>query len=195
MVSASRHISMNIRTFIGVRVIPDTETLRLIDSIRNELAGEKIRWTHPRNFHITVLFIGDTSPEALVKVKRSMDEITRQIESFSFLISGFGVFRSINHPRVLWLGVRENDGLAKLKSITDRVLLPLLRLEESEKYSPHLTLGRMKSINDSAKLAEVMNRYGNSVKLKVMAEELTFFESLTAPGGAEYRPISSHPLK
>ncbi len=195
MDSVERHIVKNIRTFIAVKVIPDKEAVNLLKDIRHVFRQENILWNKTENFHITILFIGNTPAEMLIPVKKSLDIIAQRTSPFNFFISGIGVFRTINHPRVLWLGVNKSESLNVLKELTDETLLPFLKMEAREKFKPHLTIGRMRRINDQKILEEILKKYKMRNFLNVKVDEIVFYESITTPEGPVYRILSTHPLK
>jgi len=195
MDSVERHIGEKIRTFIAVKVVPDLKAAASLKEIRTELQSENILWNKTENFHITLLFIGSTPVEMLAPVQELLDLVAVQTSPFDFLIAGIGVFRTINHPRVLWLGVNESKALNDLKELTDKTVFPLLKMEAGEQFKPHLTIGRMRRINDLKKLENLIRNYKALDFLKVKVDEITFFESITTPGGPIYKSLSTHPLK
>jgi 2'-5' RNA ligase len=130
----------------------------------------------------------------LMPIKKSLELAAKNTCPFHFFISGIGVFRSIYHPRVLWLGLKDTNGLQDLKAKTDQTLSPILKIDPNEKYHPHLTIGRMKKINDSKLLEKVMNEYQNRDFLKVDVEEIVYYESVLFPEGPVYQILSEHTL-
>ena len=195
MDSVERHIGNNLRTFIAVKVIPDEKAAASLKDIRTTLQTENILWNKTENFHITLLFIGSTPIDMLYPIQESMDFVASQTHPFDFFISGIGVFRTINHPRVLWLGVNESKALKDLKELTDKSLFPLLKMEAREQFKPHLTIGRMRRINDLKNLEALLRNYKTRDFLKVKVQEIIFYESITTSGGPVYRSISNHTLK
>lgn len=192
---AERHTKTPIRTFIAVKVSPDKAAMELLKEIRNALKDENIVWNRIENFHITVLFIGETPLEMIQSIQQPLEKLAERTERFRFKISGLGVFRTINHPRVLWLGCRDTEQLFNLKKFTDEGLLPLLKLNQSENFKPHLTIGRMRKIQDLKLLGEILKKYENQDFLRVKADEIIFYESISTPEGPVYKLISAHPFK
>jgi len=191
---AERHTKKKLRTFIALRVKTDRKTTGILDDIREVFRSENIVWNRKQNFHVTLLFIGDTSPEMLLTVQESIERIAAQTRPFQFHIEGLGIFRTINHPRVLWLGTGNTELLAELKDRTDKALFPVLKIESMEKFKPHLTIGRMRRIIDLKLLKETMQKYDGQVFQKVVVKEIIFYESITTPEGPVYRVLSVHPL-
>ena len=116
------------RTFIAIKVIPDHLFLKKYNLIRNKLKHEDIRWVNPGNYHITLRFLGDTPEGEIVKIKEILDRVVSDIATFNFGIQGIDLFRSIRHPRVLWMGMNNTHALIELKNKIDEFLNPLFNL-------------------------------------------------------------------
>jgi 2'-5' RNA ligase len=101
------------------------------------------RWVPPENMHLTLRFIGDVD-EALA---RDIDDMLADVRapSFSLALKGVGEFGR-KEGRALWAGVTNDDALlhlaAKIESALQRMGLPA----ETRKYSPHVTLARLKDV-------------------------------------------------
>lgn len=166
-----------------------------LKSLRKDFISEQILWNRTDNFHVTLLFIGDTSTEILNSIKESLDKVAQETNPFHFFISGIGVFRKPSHPRVLWLGLRETEQLKALKVNIDEALNPILKSKSTEYFKPHLTIGRIKRIKDIQQLEIILKKYENVDFLEVMVKDLIFYESIITPDGPIYEILSTHPLK
>src|SRR5262245_29255703 len=101
------------------------------------------RWSPVENMHLTLRFIGEVD-EA---VARDIDDMLADIREPTFTVSlkGVGEFGR-KEGRALWAGVAEAQPLqhlaAKVESALQRMGLPA----ETRKYSPHVTLARLKDV-------------------------------------------------
>ena len=182
------------RTFIAIKLNPDIYFTEILNQIRKELSGEFIRWVNVSNYHVTLRFLGDTDAVTAGNVSMELYELAKNLRPFSFDIGNLGVFRSINYPRVIYTGIEDSGNLQEIRHEIDRRLAALLKDEESKKFTPHLTLGRMNKCLDRDKLRQTLNRYRSFHFLKVEVEELIFYESMFNKKGAFYSPLSVHPL-
>ncbi len=195
------------RTFIAIK-IPVTEELnKVINHFHNELEAERIKWVETDNMHISLSFLGDTEEGLISSIANELQTIADSYKCFSFKLTGAGVFppsprlqrtsRNIQHPRVLWLGIieDENNTLMKLgNDIKDR--LELLGFEkEKRKFKAHLTLGRVKSINKKEKLKNLLEKYQNQYFQNVDVQEIIFYESILTAKGPVYKVIRRFKLK
>jgi 2'-5' RNA ligase len=130
------------RLFTGIPV-PDEilETLsRLLDHLRPRA---HLNWTPVYNFHITTKFLGQVAEERLDELKAALVGLGKR-PAIEIAVREIGWFPNPKFPRVLWAGVDGGEGLAQLAADTDAALEPLGFEKEKKKYSPHLTLARIK---------------------------------------------------
>lgn len=163
------------------------------------------RWVRPEGMHVTLKFIGHAvqtgDTEKLDAVRGALAEVhsDRPVE-MSF--RGVGFFPNASRPRVVWCGVQASDNLARLAANIDRVLEPLGISREDRTFMPHLTLARFKPARPDKRSRS--NRFGSEALQSAAAEmadrdfgsaretEFHLFESITKPGGSEYRKLESY---
>jgi RNA 2',3'-cyclic 3'-phosphodiesterase len=195
MQSAEGNILKSKRTFVAIRISMIDYFETMLKSLCKDFISEQILWNRTDNFHVTLFFIGDTSPEILNSIKESLDKVAQETNPFHFFISGIGVFRKLRHPRVLWLGLRETGKLYDLKVSIDEILYPILKSEAREQFKPHLTIGRIKKIKDQEQLEIILKKYENLDFIEVKVKDFIFYESIITPQGPIYEILSIHPLK
>ena len=102
-----------------------------------------------------------------------------------------GCFPNPRRPRVLWVGIGE--GAQSLCAIHDALEIPLLDLgyrREERKYSPHITLGRVKSDRPTEKLASALAQQAGWKSGEIQVRELLVMGSKLTPQGPEYTVLS-----
>lgn len=148
---------MMIRTFIAIK-IPEQELL-IIRHIQNALkkAGGDVKWVNPEKMHLTLKFLGDTDSGLIGKVTQAVQNALKSETAFDVSIRGFGGFPDIKRPRVLWLGIdKGRDALARIAGSIDRELEMAGFTKEKRPFSPHLTLGRVRSLKNIDKIADLL---------------------------------------
>src|SRR5437762_7489150 len=144
-----------VRTFIGVEVGADIRKRTV--ALQQQLArtDPTVKWADPGGMHVTLLFLGDLDELEVLTVCRAVREVAAREPPFPLRVSGVGAFPTPRRPKVLWAGI--TDGAAELKRLYDRLEAKLLDLgcyrKEERGYTPHLTLGRVKSEADGFALA------------------------------------------
>ncbi len=109
-----------------------------------------------------------------------------------------GVFPNPRRPRVIWLGVDEPTGaLSRLHQDVEQAISPLGFPTERRRFSPHLTLGRVKRGRSSAEL-EALGRYATRARVRVGTMEVSavyLMRSDLRPSGAIYTELAECDLQ
>ena len=150
-----------IRTFIAVSV-PDVVRER-IGRFQTVLRkhGANIKWIRPGSIHITLKFLGDVHTSRIELIAAAVHSAVWESEVFTVSISGTGTFPNDRRPRVLWLGISEGkEELSKLAVKTDEALTDLGFEREKRPYSPHLTMGRVRSEKGIQSTVDAMHQSG-----------------------------------
>jgi len=101
------------------------------------------RWLDPEQMHLTLRFIGDVDSTVFKDVREALAEIRG--ESFFMQLEGVGFFPPRGNPQVVWVGIRKNEQLIQLRNRVESVLVRAGLEPEGRKYSPHITLARLKN--------------------------------------------------
>lgn len=156
------------------------------DKLRPE--RERVSWTKPGNIHLTLKFLGDVDGSAIPAIQESLTYLLSDQKRCKFQIGGLGAFPNMRKARVLWVGVIDaTGGLSRLAKMVDRALIPLGFSAENRKFTPHLTLGRVKS-----QLGSAFVRKFNDItfpEVDALAEEIVLMKSDLQPTGAVYTPL------
>ena len=154
------------------------------------------RWVTEANLHLTLQFLGNVSEERVPAIVQGLNRAAAGVAPFKLVISGVGVFPSVERPRVLWVGVSGETII--LTDLHRRVQeeMGLLGFEaERRRFSPHLTLAR-RSPRGFRKLLQKAEEYAERAKsfgeTRVVSIEL--MQSELSPAGAKYYVLASMPL-
>jgi 2'-5' RNA ligase len=101
-----------------------------------------------------------------------------------------GVFPNIRSPRVLWVGIDENEVLAGLQSAIEDGLSLLGFKQDKRKYQPHLTFGRFRSLKGNRTIADKIGSYNNYRLGCINASKVSLIKSELRPSGAVYSNIA-----
>jgi 2'-5' RNA ligase len=106
------------------------------------------RWLEPDEIHLTVRFIGEVDGVVFRDVVDALGEV--EVAPFELTLRGVGHFPPRGEPRVLWVGLERS---AQLRALHDKVESALVRAgiePERRKFSPHVTLARLKGSPERA---------------------------------------------
>ena len=187
-----------VRAFIAAE-LPPSVTGRL-EQIQNRLKVEieGVRWVKASNIHLTITFLGDVEPVRIEPIAKAVREQTLHRTGMTFSLAGLGAFPGISRPRVIWVGL-EGDGTALSNLYEDLTadLEVLGFLRERRSFTPHLTLGRVKSSGDAARgLKTIMGAEKFMVDgFPFTLDGLTLFRSDLTPRGALYTRLERFPFQ
>jgi 2'-5' RNA ligase len=181
-----------VRTFIAVDInqaIRD-RLLALQETLARATAD--VKWVEPENLHVTLLFLGEVGERDLLDVCRIVAEQTAQQPAFSMTVETVGCFPNARRPRTLWVGVGE--GTQELCALHDCLETPLLDQgcyrREERKYTPHITLGRVKSNGPALELGIALARHAGWRGGQTHVRELLVMGSQLTPKGPVYTVLS-----
>ena len=185
------------RTFIGVEVSDDIRQNSV--ALQQALAGTgaDVNWVSMGNLHITLLFLGDVDDRELHTVSRAMADAVSSELPFVLRVSGVGAFPNLRRPKTVWAGIA--DGAAELVRLHGLLEGPLLELgayrREERPYSPHLTLGRVKSEADGQALAPALAKQSGWVGGRTTVGEVVLFTSDLRREGPVYTVLARGKLE
>lgn len=172
-----------IRLFVGLD-LPKQQRERL-GILRAGMDGA--RWVEPENYHITLRFLGDLDEDIAEDVARALETVRGK--PFEVALSGLGTFG--HPPHDLWVGVQDQSGgaLAALQAKVESVVVRAGLKPEGRKFTPHLTLARIKKAR-SHHLASFIESH---IDLRVEPFEVTsftLFQSHLSHLGAHYERVA-----
>ncbi|MBI5504099.1 MAG: RNA 2',3'-cyclic phosphodiesterase [Deltaproteobacteria bacterium] len=136
------------RCFVAVQVGESiTARLRaLVEEVRRGAgeSGWSVAWTRPEGWHVTVKFLGDVDLDRVDDVRDAVGRGVRGMTPFSIAALGLLVLPPGAEPRVLAVGLRDDGSLARLAAALESELEPLGFAREKRRFTPHLTLGRVR---------------------------------------------------
>ncbi len=185
----------SLRLFIALDL--PGEIAKNISRLVRELAGRLtgVRWTPADNLHLTLKFLGRVGAERVPPVQGCLDRIAGRHLPLAVGLGGLGAFPHGQRPRVIWTGVEEGrEKLAGLAEDLERGLAELGFPRESRNYTPHLTLGRVKSgrsFPTTVFQREIERRRRDSLGT-FKGVMLVLFQSTLTPRGAIHRVVSRH---
>jgi RNA 2',3'-cyclic 3'-phosphodiesterase len=174
--------------------------LDLTDAIREALRepmaalkplSKSARWARPEGMHVTLKFIGHVDAEKLGAIRAALATV-RSNAPVEIQVRGVGFFPDERRPRVVWCGIEASANLAPLAAEIEHALEPLGIAREERKFTPHLTLARLKDLHGVDKLVRAAEETKSRDFGSARAAEFHLFESVTKPSGTEYKKIESY---
>lgn len=168
------------RLFIAVD-LPETNKKKL-EAMFFGIPGA--RWVALDQLHLTVRFIGDVDGALFHDIKSALEEIS--IPPFDLQLNGVGHFPPRGAPRVIWVGLEKSEPLQLLRKKIDTALLKIGLEPERRKFSPHITLARLKN-TPIQKVADFLSSNGLFRQEPFQINDFKLYSSTLTPKGAIHR--------
>lgn len=183
-----------LRTFIAIDVKVEKPLNDKWAELKSLLRNDSIKWVDDHLLHLTLFFLGDTSNVIVNVISSKLQVELKKIPAFSLNLQGLGFFGNSKSPRVLWVGISRSEQLMQLHSVVTDCVSVFGFDVVNEKFSPHLTLGRVKHVVSSDKLISFINQSKGLQFQQVVIDKVTFYQSILRPEGPIYKPLSEFKL-
>jgi len=179
-----------IRAFIAVNLAaPVIEEIAKVRSVLQE-AESDIRWARLEGLHLTLKFLGDISRNQVGPILAALGEAVDKQSPLRIMAQGLGAFPHLRRPRVLWVGLH-GDGLNELQESIGTALMSLDFPPEERKFSPHLTLGRVRSLRGWERVFSLIREHENVCFGESLIDQVTLYQSDLRPSGAVYSALGA----
>ncbi|MEA3385709.1 MAG: RNA 2',3'-cyclic phosphodiesterase [Thermodesulfobacteriota bacterium] len=183
-----------VRTFLAID-LPSTQR-KILEKHQGRWKSAKadVRWIYPSNIHLTLKFLGEIQESSKERVIVACKEVCCLHRGFSLFVNDTGIFPNLRRPRILWIGIGgETDLLCKLQNSIETALEEKGFPREDRAFTPHLTVGRVRSHRKLSRLLEVFLKDKIAIEPFIVKEVIVYKSQLT-PRGPLYSPLARCPL-
>lgn len=175
------------RLFIGIK--PDIETVMHLNKKAKEANTlfEKARLVQWENYHITLVFIGQSDGQTYLKASKVIKEVAGRAEEFKININGTGQFKK-RDKALYYFSIESNPILEKIQKNLLTGLFEQNILKNKNKFHAHITFAR-----DVVTNSDLNNKV--SVDASFKAKEILLMESIRVNKKLVYSPRYSATLK
>lgn len=151
-----------------------------------DLIPKGVKATFPRQFHLTLKFLGDTDKK---------DQVIERLQQISFLpfklrTTSIGFFPDEKYIKVVWLGLEGDDKLLKLQEQVESQLEDF-NFKKDHDFYPHITLARIKFLSPDQKQDFIKLKDLDIEPKEFQVNEFKLIKSELAPDGPVYIDIKS----
>ena len=178
------------RTFVCFE-IPQNVMHNLRDLIHYlKTFGRGVRWVRHDGIHLTLKFLGEVEESHIENIIAELEQIALKYRPFSVTLSGKGAFPNFQRPKVFWVGIKEPSGsIENIQQDIENALVPIGFEKESRRFSPHLTLGRIKFKDPTVEKISVELQRMKIEENEFLVKELVLMKSDLQLEGALYTPL------
>jgi 2'-5' RNA ligase len=193
--------------------------------LRRALPEARITWTRREQFHLTLKFLGDVQAQRVEGLAGAVRAVCRGLSALDLRAQGVGCFPDLRFPRVLWAGVRDERAqpprlpsavkpdssdssdcsdwsdwsethLARMQRAVEAAALDFTTERRPERFSGHVTLGRVKSLRRPE--AEALARLAQGMEQRNFgqwrADAIEIMRSELSSQGARHTLLHALPL-
>ncbi len=182
------------RTFVALEV-SDAGVLDSLVQAQDELAktGADLKLVERENLHFTMRFLGELTQAQVADADSRLKGLPPARAEVEMM--GMGAFPTLARPNVIWVGVSPSDELL-VAPIAAFVASSLEGIGEKDDrpFKAHITLARVKSGREVAKLSSVIRSHSDRSYGRAKLTTLKLKESRLTPKGPVYSDIGVYPL-
>lgn len=153
------------------------------------LNQNKLVWTIPSNWHITLYFLGATPENRVELLSELIISSFQETCSFTAEISGVGVFPNTRNPKVLWMGFKDLEPLQEAYKRLGELLQANSFSFDPKPLKPHLTLARIKNLENPGSLDNLLGKFREHSFGTISVDRVVLFESISTLSGPNYKPL------
>ncbi len=170
------------RLFIAIP-LPEV-VIEELSAISNRLRSDHdgLRWSSPESWHITLQFLGNTSPEQYGCVAARLGEL--RFPRISVALEELGVF---DRAGVFFASVAVAPQLLMLQQRVTAATAYCGFVPEARPFHPHVTLARAKGERRGHSLRELRTKINHQPDFtSFVAGEFLLYEAFLGPTGSRY---------
>jgi RNA 2',3'-cyclic 3'-phosphodiesterase len=173
------------RLFTGLEV-PEDVAFRL-SMLRGGIPGAK--WIEPADYHLTLSFIGNVDEGSASDLAEELASV--EGPGFTVRLAELGSFGG-EKPRSIVALAAPSSELLSLQSNNNRALRRVGVELERRKFTPHVTIARVKGSSASAVAAFLGER--SILPMEFVARRFVLYSARTSQGGGPYLVEAAYPL-
>jgi len=177
-------------TFRGFIAI-DIPTHPTIQTLENDIKKTKanVKLVELQNIHITLKFLGDVDEKLTDQIETIIRTAVQGQQPFRIQLKHTGVFPNTNYIKVVWIGIEDNGILASIATKLEDHLVQLGFPTEKRSFSPHLTIGRVKTAEHKDQLLHIIEKYAAEDFGEFMVHSIYLKKSELTPQGPIYSTV------
>jgi len=148
------------------------------------------RWIDPENYHLTLRFIGDIDDALAHEIAGMLARVQRA--PFELRLDGLASFGG-RKPRAVVAAAAPVAQLIELQAELERLLQRLGLEPDGRKYTPHVTLARLRD-SSSREVADYLSVRGHYRSASFAISRFVLFSSRSSVGGGPYVVEEAYPF-
>jgi 2'-5' RNA ligase len=176
--------------------IDNPKVLDELQKLQTILIGSRsdLKAVERENIHITLKFLGDINESLLEETKSVVT--TLRFSPFLINLSEIGAFPNLGRPRIIWAGISEGENeLSKIFRELEDALDVLGFNRERRRFSPHVTIARVRSGKNRRRLIETVLQNKDVAFGDLMVDRVKLKRSILTSKGPIYSTLAESRLE
>ncbi|MFA6408775.1 MAG: RNA 2',3'-cyclic phosphodiesterase [Gammaproteobacteria bacterium] len=184
-----------IRAFVAITFPPTVQAQinQVINELQTTLMGYNLSWVKPKNFHITLSFLGEITTPQCSTILHNIYPILHTTSAFTLNFSYLSLFPHPESPIAIALIPSPNSALASLANSIEHIVPHDAIRHEHREFKPHITLVRIKHKVYPENLSEILEHI-SLPKIEYRVQNIHFLSSKPTAAGSHYSPIATFSL-
>ncbi len=177
------------KIFLAINIPISPECNSQIDTLHRNFNFMKIRWVEPQYMHLTLKYFGPTDDSTIAKIIDILEGFLSSQTPFALQINRLAMFGSKGAPRVLWLGIEEEEMLKELVHNIQKKLNKLGLYSDNQNFVPHISIGRIIKTNSNSFFQKQIKKFQYFPQQHIEIKSVALLESIISNSGVEYRVV------
>ena len=171
------------RLFIAIEL--PAEVKKHLEQLQKKIDGHFAQLLLAKEIHLTLKFLGEVNEQKIPEIKQKLDKI--DFVPFAASLGSAGVFPDERYVKIVWVGVEPVNSITALQQKIEKSLSGLF--EPDTRFTPHLTLARVKFIKDKKLFIENLKKLA-AEKKEFLVDSFKLIKSTLTPKGPVYETIA-----
>ena len=139
------------RLFIAIEL--PTDVKEHLEQLQKKIDGHFAQLTLAKEIHLTLKFLAEVNEQKISEINQKLKKI--DFGAFTASLGRTGVFPDEHYVKVVWVGAEPENSINFLQQKIEKSLSGLF--EPDTKFTPHLTLARVKFVKDKKLIIYILN--------------------------------------
>ncbi|MBM7644877.1 2'-5' RNA ligase [Scopulibacillus daqui] len=151
-------------------------------------------WTHIEDYHITCVFLGETSENQLKEIKTQLNKFANESKPFELHLNGIGTFGRKDKPRVLYGDIQGDDHLFAFQRAVYQICSKAGFELDKRSYRPHVTIAKKWGSEQGVSIEELISEKISIQEMKWLNTEAVIYK-VVLNQTPRYLPVERFALK
>lgn len=161
-----------------------------------KVSKAEVKWVSHEGIHLTLKFLGNVEDFQMENIYAIVSAVVANFSPFTISLSSLNAFPGMSRPQIIWVGIQQGrEVICEINQQIEDNLVSLGFEKEKKRFSPHLTIGRVKGNKRCAELTSLLPKIESSNIGQMRVEAIHIMKSQLTSQGAIYSVLKEISLK